>query len=134
MLRFGLPYESQLEVGIPYDVTENEVATSVGLAGVRSVSDDGAGLGDLSFGLTKTLLREEGWRPDLLANVTWDTKTGDEDEGAGTGFHEIAATLTRSEERRVGTECVRTCRSRWSPYHYKKKEQTKAQHEKHTQQ
>src|SRR3546814_20550814 len=23
----------------------------------------------------------------------------------------------RSEERRVGTECVRTCRSRWSPYH-----------------
>src|SRR3546814_16158287 len=23
----------------------------------------------------------------------------------------------RSEERRVGKECVRTCRSRWSPYH-----------------
>src|SRR3546814_15850809 len=27
----------------------------------------------------------------------------------------------RSEERRVGKECVRTCRSRWSPFHYKKK-------------
>src|SRR3546814_21176007 len=26
----------------------------------------------------------------------------------------------RSEERRVGNECVSTCRSRWSPYHYKK--------------
>ena len=25
--------------------------------------------------------------------------------------------LTRSEERRVGKECVSTCRSRWSPYH-----------------
>src|SRR3546814_4106519 len=25
--------------------------------------------------------------------------------------------LGRSEERRVGKECVRTCRSRWSPYH-----------------
>src|SRR3546814_2121064 len=24
---------------------------------------------------------------------------------------------SRSEERRVGKECVRTCRSRWSPYH-----------------
>src|SRR3546814_11786915 len=23
----------------------------------------------------------------------------------------------RSEERRVGKECVRTCSSRWSPYH-----------------
>src|SRR3546814_2644503 len=27
----------------------------------------------------------------------------------------------RSEERRVGKECVSTCRSRWSPDHYKKK-------------
>src|SRR3546814_18392587 len=26
----------------------------------------------------------------------------------------------RSEERRVGKECVSTCRSRWSPYHLKK--------------
>src|SRR3546814_13547036 len=27
-----------------------------------------------------------------------------------------APRLTRSEERRVGKECVSTCRSRWSPY------------------
>src|SRR3546814_648404 len=27
--------------------------------------------------------------------------------------------LPRSEERRVGKECVSTCSSRWSPYHYK---------------
>ena len=25
--------------------------------------------------------------------------------------------MNRSEERRVGKECVSTCRSRWSPYH-----------------
>src|SRR3546814_1883297 len=30
----------------------------------------------------------------------------------GGGIHE-----QRSEERRVGKECVSTCRSRWSPYH-----------------
>src|SRR3546814_13776918 len=29
----------------------------------------------------------------------------------------IAAEQARSEERRVGEECVSTCRSRWSPYH-----------------
>src|SRR3546814_17761175 len=29
--------------------------------------------------------------------------------------------LKRSEERRVGKECVSTCRSRWSRYHEKKK-------------
>src|SRR3546814_5582379 len=28
-----------------------------------------------------------------------------------------AAKIGRSEERRVGKECVSTCRSRWSPYH-----------------
>src|SRR3546814_14265338 len=27
------------------------------------------------------------------------------------------APMARSEERRVGKECVSTCRSRWSPYH-----------------
>src|SRR3546814_18841058 len=27
------------------------------------------------------------------------------------------APAQRSEERRVGKECVSTCRSRWSPYH-----------------
>src|SRR3546814_16082903 len=38
--------------------------------------------------------------------------------------HVVAATYSsddeeahRSEERRVGKECVSTCRSRWSPYH-----------------
>src|SRR3546814_3434509 len=30
---------------------------------------------------------------------------------------QIAFTVERSEERRVGKECVSTCRSRWSPYH-----------------
>src|SRR3546814_16636804 len=35
-------------------------------------------------------------------------------EGITTG------SVIRSEERRVGKECVSTCRSRWSQYHYKK--------------
>src|SRR3546814_18857030 len=29
----------------------------------------------------------------------------------------VTARIDRSEERRVGKECVSTCRSRWSPYH-----------------
>src|SRR3546814_5735816 len=29
----------------------------------------------------------------------------------------IVLQMARSEERRVGKECVSTCRSRWSPYH-----------------
>src|SRR3546814_20503926 len=39
--------------------------------------------------------------------------------GMSKTFPECAS--LRSEARRVGKECVRTCRSWWSPYHYKKK-------------
>src|SRR3546814_14464624 len=43
-------------------------------------------------------------------------------EGEAGRFVTVATTrpetmLGRSEERRVGKECVSTCRSRWSPYH-----------------
>src|SRR3546814_18913545 len=34
-----------------------------------------------------------------------------------TGVLRARVYLHRSEERRVGKECVSTCRSRWSPYH-----------------
>src|SRR3546814_12304365 len=38
--------------------------------------------------------------------------------------HRIVEVRRRSEERRGGKECVSTCRSRWSPAHYKKKNKT----------
>src|SRR3546814_18848680 len=38
-----------------------------------------------------------------------------------TYLDEFARILRRSEERNVGKEGVSTCRSRWSPYHKKKK-------------
>ena len=36
---------------------------------------------------------------------------------AAASSRRAANTAPRSEERRVGKECVSTCRSRWSPYH-----------------
>src|SRR3546814_19112017 len=38
----------------------------------------------------------------------------------GLCFHVDVTNMKRSEERRVGKECVSTCRSRWSPYLSKK--------------
>src|SRR3546814_17159040 len=38
---------------------------------------------------------------------------------------EVIVLDIRSEERRVGKECVSTCRSRWSPYHSKKNNKSK---------
>jgi hypothetical protein len=38
-------------------------------------------------------------------------------EQAGTALAALLVVCFRSEERRVGKECRRLCRSRWSPYH-----------------
>src|SRR3546814_16080255 len=38
----------------------------------------------------------------------------------GDYYPKLQIAAPRSEERRVGQECVSTCRSRLSPYHYKK--------------
>src|SRR3546814_15681982 len=57
---------------------------------------------------------------------TWALPIAELHRAAGSGtqrsvFGEEKPVLrTRSEERRVGKECVRTCRSRWSPYPSKK--------------
>src|SRR3546814_3388710 len=37
--------------------------------------------------------------------------------GHSLGEYSALCAMGRSEERRVGKECVSTCRSRWSPYH-----------------
>ena len=44
-----------------------------------------------------------------------DTKNDVQRVVAGEGTVKIED--VRSEERRVGKECLRLCRSRWSPYH-----------------
>src|SRR3546814_11811495 len=49
---------------------------------------------------------------------------------SGEDIHlQIANThFTRSAGRRVGRECVSTCRYRWTPYHYKKKTRRRNQY------
>src|SRR3546814_18808673 len=52
------------------------------------------------------------------------SRVGLSDDGlqlAQSAFAFLEEHAWRSEERRVGKECVSTCRSRWSPYHSKKK-------------
>src|SRR3546814_14538808 len=57
-----------------------------------------------------------------IAEHRVDARSGDRPDIAGeiAPALRIVGALERSEERRVGQECVSTCRSRWSPYHSKK--------------
>src|SRR3546814_20727591 len=47
------------------------------------------------------------------------------------GKHGRVSWPFRSEERRVGKECVSTCRSRWSPYHETQKHMMEQQAPRH---
>jgi hypothetical protein len=80
-LRAGLPWDSQLEVGVPYRWRDVENVTSVGFSSVDSSSSSAKGVGDLRIGLAKTLLREGLWRPDLVGRLTWDTGSGEASDG-----------------------------------------------------
>src|SRR3546814_11793116 len=61
----------------------------------------------------KKVAGQPGWQPD----GSYLTPEGAilTDEIAKSGY--LRPVPDRSEERRVGTECVSTCRSRWSPCH-----------------
>src|SRR3546814_15564617 len=54
-------------------------------------------------------LPERPW----LVRKNWMTRPLGDQVGASS----CQLLVSRSEERRVGKECVSTCRSRWSPYH-----------------
>src|SRR3546814_11233434 len=74
-------------------------------------------------------------RMDLPRRVQHAGHSRDRREGArctdGNGDGDVAGRSMRSEERRVGKECVSTCRSRWSPYHEKKKKNKQIGHSVH---
>src|SRR3546814_7913944 len=54
---------------------------------------------------------------EAVAQISDRISTELEKEKLVASYEAEVAKKKRSEERRVGKECVSTCRSRWSPYH-----------------
>ena len=74
-IRGGLPFDTQLEFNLPYNEVDQENVNNVAVA-TSSRSGTGWGLGDLSLGVAKTVLREKNWWPDLITRFTWTAPTG----------------------------------------------------------
>ena len=95
--RLGLPWDSQFELGIPYGWVWQETETTVGGGSFSDSSLNGSGIGDLQVGLAKTLVRESGWRPDVVGRLTWGPGIGDQESGGvflGGGFQSVGASLS----------------------------------------
>lgn len=76
-LKVGLPWDSQLEFGLPYTFVHQSLLSDLGTAGRFTESANTSGLGDFSVAVAKTLTRERGWRPDLIGRVTYIVGNGD---------------------------------------------------------
>jgi hypothetical protein len=97
IVRVGMPFDSQVEIGVPYQYVDQSSVTRVGGQERQEVDGSGQGLGDISVGVAKTLLRENGgWWPDLVGRLTWDSDTGETTDGdvlLGGSFHELRGSL-----------------------------------------
>ena len=85
-MRFGLPWESQFEIALPYNLAQQQVnnvvqqqVTDIAVAPPQQFSNRwGNSFGDLTVGLAKIFVHESGWIPDLLGRVTYEIPTGPE--------------------------------------------------------
>src|SRR3546814_21103123 len=62
------------------------------------------------------LTKGQSWPLHGVSGTAVFTRLGPDIEALQPALADFGLT-ERSEERRVGKECVSTCRSRWSPYH-----------------
>ena len=101
-VRLGLPFDSQLELGLPYRWINQDSRLSVAGAPASEVSRSGNGVGDFSVGVAKTLVREGEWWPDVVLRGTWDTGTGsvtDNDVVLGGGFDSLTGSISLLKRR-----------------------------------
>jgi hypothetical protein len=95
--RAGLPWDTQIELDIPYRVVDQSVVVPSGPTGLDKRTNNASTLGDIKAGLAKTLLRQDRWWPDLVARITWDSDSGERivgDVPLGIGFNELRGSLT----------------------------------------
>jgi Putative MetA-pathway of phenol degradation len=95
--RMGLPWNFQLDVRTPYGYELVRTVT----ADNRETSQRARGLGDVQVSLSRQVAREHGRMPDLLATVSFKTKTGKDpfdlgnnEIALGTGFYGAQGRIT----------------------------------------
>ncbi len=97
-VRLGLPFDSQLELSLPYRLVDQTFVASSAQTPARAASQSGHGVGDLRVSLAKGLWHEDGGlMPDLIGRVSWDSDFGNDSDngvGLGGGFTELGGSLT----------------------------------------
>lgn len=77
-MRFGLPWESQFEISLPYNFMQQQVTSLTGSSPQQVLNGWGNAFGDVTVGLAKTLVHQNGWIPDVIGRITYEIPTGPE--------------------------------------------------------
>ena len=91
-LRAGMPYETQLELSLPYTYVKSRQVTDFGTATETS----GSAVGDARLGVAKTFMREDDWKPDLIGRLSYNFGNGDRQDGGialSGGYRQLQAEL-----------------------------------------
>lgn len=81
-VRFGLPLNMQLEIGLPYLLADQRLATVVDGSIQAATDQSGSGDGDATLGLAKAFGSDASGGAAVIGRITWLTGSGDERDGA----------------------------------------------------
>jgi hypothetical protein len=107
LVRLGLPWDSQMEVSGNYDYKSVANTTRVLTTGISQTVTSATGFGDPTLTLTKQVLSESEWLPNLFVSGTWNADLGQFKRGIplGMGFDQfrIGVIATKRQDPLVFT-------------------------------
>jgi hypothetical protein len=96
LLRMGLPWDMQLEVGVPYDYRDSTLVSRVNGVGLSATGPSVHGFGDPAVTLIKQIFSESDYRPGLFANIGFNPNVGQVKQNLplGKGFNQFNVGFT----------------------------------------
>ena len=101
LVRVGLPWDFQAEFSVPYDYKSLTNTSRILTTGLIQQGKNAVGFGDPTFTLTKQLMTESEWLPNLFVSGTYESDLGQFSRGLalGAGFNEFRVGLIATKRQ-----------------------------------
>ncbi len=101
LVRVGLPWDFQAEFSVPYGYKSLTNTSRVLTTGLLQQGKNAVGFGDPTFTLTKQLMTESEWLPNLFVSGTYESDLGQFSRGLalGAGFNEFRVGLLATKRQ-----------------------------------
>lgn len=105
-LKFGLPYDSQVNLSLPFSIIDRE--DGVVVPGAQADNQDSSidGFGDFAISFDKTLAVESGLRPDIIVSAAYNSDSGTVDIGSGANEFSLGFRATKRQDPLVFTTSI----------------------------